>query len=233
MGPKLKGILLLIVLGLGILSFIYRDGAIYKYLYLTVKAQFSPRVRVEKVILKHDQDGDGIYDLDDIVQGARKDVANKPRYRSAYYAGGYPPDNEGVCTDVIWRAFKNAGYNLKAMVDEDIKNNLEAYPRVGGKPDPNIDFRRVPNLDVFFRRHAQILTTKLIPGDPENLKEWQGGDIVVFKNPQHIAIISDKRRRDGVPYIIHNAGPYTREADELLLWLPGIVGHYRFPRVKS
>ena len=35
-----------------------------------------------------------------------------------------PPDTEGVCTDVIWRAFKNAGYSLKDMVDEDIKNNF-------------------------------------------------------------------------------------------------------------
>lgn len=31
--------------------------------------------------------------------------------------GGYPPDNIGVCIDVVWRAFANAGYSLKDMVD--------------------------------------------------------------------------------------------------------------------
>ncbi|MDI6706676.1 MAG: DUF1287 domain-containing protein [Bacillota bacterium] len=41
---------------------------------------------------------------------------------------------------MIWRAFQNVGYSLKDMVDEDIENNLSAYPRVDGTPDPNIDF---------------------------------------------------------------------------------------------
>lgn len=82
--------------------------------------------------------------------------------------GGYPPDNEGVCSDVIWRAFKNAGYNLKEMIDEDIKNNLDEYPRVNGEPDTNIDFRRVPNLQVFFEKYATKLTK-----DINIIEEWQ------------------------------------------------------------
>lgn len=185
--------------------------------------------------IDHDQDGDGIKDLADILEGARLDAANKPLYRSAYYAGGYPPDEEGVCTDVIWRALGNAGYNLKEIIDQDIKKNPKAYPRVEGCPDPNIDFRRVPNLDSFFSRHGTVLTTEIIPYDLENLAEWQAGDIVVFDKPvEHIAIVSDIRRRDGVPYIIHNAGPYTREEDALLRWaqnISAISGHYRWPRI--
>jgi hypothetical protein len=58
----------------------------------------KPRCTIEKVVLDIDQDGDGIYDLDDIVQGARRDLQAKPQYKDAYYAGGYPPENEGVCT---------------------------------------------------------------------------------------------------------------------------------------
>lgn len=189
-------------------------------------------IKVEKIIIESDKDNDGKYDLDDIVEGARLEAERKPVYRSAYYKGGYPPDTEGVCTDVVWRAFKNAGYNLKEMVDKDIKNNTRLYPRVNGKPDPNIDFRRVPNLNVFFKRHAQSLTLELKPYDSENLKQWQGGDIVVFGNPsEHIGIISDKRRSDGIPYLIHNSGPYAREADDLLWWYPKIIGHYRFPKL--
>jgi len=54
---------------------------------------------------------------------------------------------------------------------------------------------------------------------------------VTFSNPyEHIAIVSDKRRPDGVPYIIHNSGPTPRESDDLLDWPSPITGHYRFPQ---
>ncbi len=189
-------------------------------------------LEVEKIDFPSDRDGDGINDLDDIVEGARKDAENKPRYRSRYYSGGYPPENEGVCTDVIWRALLNAGYNLKEMMDEDIRKNPQDYPGVS-VPDPNIDFRRVKNQLAFFKKYAESLTLELVPGDPENLKQWQGGDIVTFDNPEHIGILSTKRNKYGVPYLIHNAGPYTREADDLMDWYDGITGHFRFPKLQS
>jgi uncharacterized protein YijF (DUF1287 family) len=188
------------------------------------------KIEISRLDFDIDKDGDGINDLDDIIEGARKDMENKPIYRSAYYAGGYPPSDEGVCTDVIWRALMNAGYNLKDMVDKDIRENTSDYPRVNGAPDPNIDFRRVKNLVPFFKKFATSLTTEIIPGDAENLVEWQGGDIVVFGDPvEHIAIVSDIRRNDGVPLIIHNAGPYTLENDMLLNWPSPITHHFRFP----
>lgn len=191
------------------------------------------KVLVEKVIVNSDKDNDGILDLDDILQGAKIDADNKPIYKDAYYKGGFPPDNEGVCTDVIWRAFKNAGYDLKELVDNDIKENVADYFSGQEKPDPNIDFRRVRNLTVYFKRNSKILTTDIIPNDVNNLKEWQRGDIVVFDKPYaHIAIISDKRRDDGVPYIIHNSAPYTKENDMLIYWnenISKITYHFRFP----
>lgn len=51
-------------------------------------------------------------DYTDILLGARIDAENHPTYDGSYVDGGYPPDNIGVCTDVVWRAFKNAGYSL-------------------------------------------------------------------------------------------------------------------------
>lgn len=160
---------------------------------------------IETIKSNTDFDNDGIDDYTDILLGARIDAENKPTYRSAYYSGGYPPDDEGVCTDVIWRALKNAGYLLKDMVDKDIKNNISLYPRVEGKPDPNIDFRRVPNLIVYFKRNHISLTTDLT-----EISEWQPGDIVVFST-DHVGIISDKRNERGVPYLIHNAAQLNRE----------------------
>jgi len=188
---------------------------------------------IPKIFSNRDYNDNGIPDSEDILIGARIDAANKPKYTDKYYSGGYPPDDEGVCTDVIWRALKNAGYNLKDMVDEDIANNISKYPRVEGKPDKNIDFRRVVNLIVFFDRTAISLTTEIIPKDIENLKEWQGGDIVVFDKPiSHMGIVSDKRNKDGVPYMIHNSSPHTVEADHILYWhdnISPIIRHYRLP----
>lgn len=179
---------------------------------------------IETVLSGSDYNQNGIDDYTDILLGARQDAQNKPKYKSAYYIGGYPPDDEGVCTDVIWRAFKNAGYSLKDLVDEDIKNNVAAYPRVEGNPDPNIDFRRVPNLKVYFERNHISLTTDLT-----KIEEWQPGDIVVFGS-DHIGIISDIRNELGIPYLIDNGGQDNRESNRLEVYneYKSITGHYRF-----
>lgn len=200
----------------------------YYYLGWFHLVYYNDDFNIETLVSDYDKDNDGIDDFRDILEGARIDAKNRPKYKSAYYAGGYPPNNEGVCTDLVWRAFKNAGYSLKDLVDEDIKNNINLYPRVNGRADPNIDFRRVANLKVFFDRNANRLTL-----DYKDISAWQGGDIVIF-GPNHIAIVSDKRNRDGIPYIIHNAGQYNREEDALVRWHNnrGITGHYRFNKVE-
>lgn len=178
---------------------------------------------IETVYSKIDYNQNGVDDYTDILLGARKDAENHPTYKSAYYSGGYPPENEGVCTDVVWRAFKNAGYDLKSMIDEDIKNHTKDYPAVNGKPDPNIDFRRVRNLKVYFKKICYTLTN-----DIKEIKEWQPGDIVIFGS-SHIGIISDKRNKEGITYLIHNAAQPLREEDTLELWDNNtpITAHYR------
>lgn len=177
---------------------------------------------IETVKSPMDFNGNGVDDYTDILLGARKDAENKPRYDGAYVAGGYPPDDVGVCTDVVWRAFKNAGYCLKDMIDSDIRADIGDYPRVNGRRDSNIDFRRVPNLKVFFSKYAQSLTL-----DPADIAAWQPGDIVIY-GQRHVAIVSDRRNAKGVPYIIHNGGQPVREEDALVLPNMEISGHYRF-----
>lgn len=171
-------------------------------------------------IVKSDTDynKNGKDDYTDILLGARQYVQTKPKYKSEYYAGGYPPEGIGVCTDVIWKAFQAAGYSLKELVDEDISKNLASYNTIE-KPDPNIDFRRVKNLKIFFERKAQPLTL-----DVMKVEEWQPGDVVIYHN--HIAIVSDKRNENGRPYIIHNAGQPKLEEDALTR--NEIKGHYRW-----
>jgi uncharacterized protein YijF (DUF1287 family) len=170
-----------------------------------------------------DMDKDGIDDYRDIMLGARAYVESKPEYKSKYYEGGYPDDNYGVCTDVIWHALKEAGYNLKEMVDEDIASNQAQYPSIE-KPDPNIDFRRVVNLNVFLERNTTKLTNEFA-----NSEEWQAGDIIVFK--KHIAICSDKRNANGIPFLIHFDSKGAREANDIGKYK--VVGHYRWKIVNQ
>lgn len=179
---------------------------------------------IDIVQSEYDKNENGIDDFTDILNGAKAEIANMPNYRSAYYDGGYPPADEGVCTDVIWRALQHAGYDFKAFIDEDIKNNPDAYPRVGGNPDPNIDFRRVPNVHMYLQRHTTSLTLDL-----SDIAQWQPGDIVVFAD-SHIGILSDKRNADGVAFLLHNGNQPVGEEDCLKreAFLKGIMGHYRF-----
>ena len=170
-----------------------------------------------------DFDDDDIDDYSDFLLGARKDAENHPTYVSKYYADSYPPDSEGVCTDVIWRAFKNAGYSLRDMVDNDIKNNPTDYPDIEYR-DKNIDFRRVNNLRVFFSKYAISLTK-----DYKKIEEWQPGDIV-FLNNNHVGMVSDRRNDKGYTYIIHNGGQINREEDVIANYK--ITGHYRFDASK-
>lgn len=214
-------VIIFILLTSAILIFLLNHSSI---LPVSQEIYYAEDFGITTLKSKIDFDGDGIDDYTDIMLGARKDAENRPTYKSAYYSGGYPPDNEGVCTDVVWRSFKNAGYNLKDLIDEDIKNNTDAYPRVEGKPDPNIDFRRVPNLISFFARNATSLSTDL-----SQIADWQPGDVVTFEK-NHVGIISDKRNKNGVPYLIHNGGQKNREEDILEIYslYSEISGHFRW-----
>ncbi|MCT4541994.1 MAG: DUF1287 domain-containing protein [Vallitalea sp.] len=227
MGKKLKLIIFLVLIltiSLGVFNVIKHNDVFYT---------FRPSIKVETLVCTNDLDSDGINDQKDILEGAREEIKNHTRYKSEYYSGGYPPEGEGVCTDVIWRAFQNAGYSLKNNMDKDIILNVNDYPRID-KIDSNIDFRRVRNQLVFLKKYMTNLTTDIVPYDIDILKEWQGGDIVVLAHPYHIAIISDKRRKDGIPYIIHNSYDFPREEDKLIIWSRKdmIIGHFRFKNVE-
>lgn len=207
-----------------IILFVVIVIAIMNYYNIIPKPYYTANdLGIKTIYSKIDFNDNKIDDYSDFVLGARKDAKNRPKYVDKYYDDAYPPDNEGVCTDVIWRAFKNAGYNLREMVDYDIKNNPEEYPKIKDR-DSNIDFRRVSNLKIFFNRHAISLTI-----DTKETDKWQPGDIVIFEN-KHIGIISDKRNIKGVPFVLHNNGQLNREED--FLNKMKITAHYRFDASK-
>lgn len=153
-------------------------------------------------------------------------VEYDPSYVSLKYPGGDVPQDRGVCTDVVIRAMRHLNFDLQKEVHEDMKKNFAAYPSRKNwglkRPDKNIDHRRVPNLQTFFKRKGWSLPISQNPAD------YQPGDIVTCllgDTLPHIMIVSDRKNEDGVPLIIHNIGAGTQEEDELFTHT--LTGHYR------
>ncbi len=147
-------------------------------------------------------------------------------YRRLAYPGGDVPVDSGVCTDVLIRAYRQLGIDLQVRVHEDMRANFAEYPSLWGlsRPDRNIDHRRVPNLEVYFRRHGQVLAGG---NDPA---AYRSGDIVSWRLDSglpHIGIVAD-RQVAGRPLVVHNIGAGAQIEDVLFAWK--IVGHFRYPR---
>lgn len=196
------------------------SSILYWFNLIPHKAYNSEDFGIETYTSSVDKDNDFVDDQTDILNSAREYVSTKPKYKSRYYAeSGYPTDGYGVCTDVVAFALRDAGYDLRELVNQDIEEKRNDYHVE--EADKNIDFRRVRNLSVYFEHHAISLTT-----DITEIGEWQGGDIVIMEG--HIGIVSDKRNKKGVPFIIHHANPFQISYEEDVLGtLYKVVGHYR------
>ncbi|MGO4125615.1 DUF1287 domain-containing protein [Inquilinus sp. YAF38] len=152
-------------------------------------------------------------------------VTYDPAYARLAYPGGDVPRDRGVCTDVVIRAYRDAfGIDLQRLVHEDMRGNFTRYPRAWrlSRPDPNIDHRRVPNLQAFFRRRGRALPAES-PGD------FAEGDLVTQMLPgnlPHIAIVTGQIGVGGAPLMVHNIGGGARLEDRLLDF--PVTGRYRF-----
>lgn len=167
-----------------------------------------------------------------LVKGARAQigvtVGYDPAYRRIAYPGGDVPRHTGVCTDVVVRAYRALGVDLQELVHRDMRSNFALYPskRIWNlsRPDQNIDHRRVPNLQVFFKRHGQSF------GVTQGLQDLQPGDLLTWKLPggaDHIGIVSDRINREGQrPLILHNIGSGTQEEDIISQYT--VTGHFRY-----
>ncbi len=161
---------------------------------------------------------------------ARSQIGVTTIYDPAYSRMAYPmgdvPMGRGVCSDVVIRAYRKTGVDLQKLVHQDMRGHFSLYPKIWGlkKPDSNIDHRRVPNLELFFKRQGKALNL------PQVSDSYKPGDIVSWRLDNglaHIGIISDKKSMFGSrPLVIHNIGQGTQEEDVLFSWR--IVGHYRW-----
>lgn len=162
---------------------------------------------------------------DAAIERTRHRVVYDGKYSKIPYPMGDVPKETGVCTDVVIRSYRELGIDLQKEVHEDMRENFHLYPsRWGLKgPDPNIDHRRVLNLEVFFaRKGLEVAATN----DP---KDYLPGDIVtsiVGGNLPHIGIVVDRKTRGGIPLVVHNIGRGP-QLEDVLFEFP-MTGHFRY-----
>lgn len=154
------------------------------------------------------------------------------RFNSGYSRIRYPmgdvPPTEGVCADVVVRAYRGVGIDLQKLVHEDMARHFSLYPKTWGlpAPDANIDHRRVLNLRVFFARHGAALKIT------NNAADYRPGDLVTWNldphgSTPHIGIVMPRRTADGArPLILNNLG--RGQIYEDILFAFKITGHYRY-----
>ncbi|MBU2712289.1 DUF1287 domain-containing protein [Zooshikella harenae] len=164
--------------------------------------------------------------VDAAIERTAQKVTYDGRYVKIPYPNGDVPNNMGVCTDVVIRSYRKLGIDLQKLVHEDMKHAFDTYPKLWGltKTDTNIDHRRVPNLQTFFKRHGTVLPIS------DNASDYQAGDLVTWLLPgnlTHIGIIIDKKSNStGHPLVVHNIGQGTVAEDMLFDYK--ITGHYRY-----
>jgi uncharacterized protein len=162
-----------------------------------------------------------------LIAAAESQIGVTLRYDPSYVKLSYPNGDvqmeQGVCTDVVIRAYRAAlAIDLQKLVHEDMAKNFSSYPKIWDlkKADRNIDHRRVPNLQRFFkRRNAELKGVTYQPGDIITM--------MVAGNLPHIAIVSATLNDAGERLLlVHNIGAGTKRED--ILGTYPITGHYRF-----
>lgn len=178
------------------------------------------------------QSAPGNETVDKLVAAAIERTRQNVTYDGSYHGIAYPmgdvPANIGVCTDVVIRAYRaGLGIDLQQRVHEDMKQAFGEYPKMWGlgRPDPNIDHRRVPNLETFLKRHGETLAIT------DNPDDYKPGDIVTWRltgtGLPHIGIVTDRRAPiTRNPIIAHNIGRGP-ELSDMLFDYP-ISGHFRY-----
>lgn len=167
---------------------------------------------------------------DRLAKAALERTKSFVRYDPAYvvlkYPGGDVPPETGVCTDVVIRSYRALGIDLQALVHEDMRRNFSRYPKNWGlsRPDKNIDHRRVPNLQRYFKRQGAALPVS------DDEADYKAGDLVAWdlngRGLTHIGIVVPAPEGESGVWIVHNIGAGPKLEQRLFDWK--VLGHYRF-----
>lgn len=151
-----------------------------------------------------------------------KTITYNPEYRKLKYPMGDIPISKGVCTDVVVRAMRGVDVDLQERIYKDKKKNPKRYKGLyyTDKLDPNIDHRRVKNIQAYLAAREYRVNDDFKPGDIVVWKLHGKGKIL-----DHIGICSNNNNAQGEPLIIHNIGQGAVEEDILRIF--EIVDHFR------
>jgi uncharacterized protein YijF (DUF1287 family) len=163
------------------------------------------------------------------LERTHQEVTYDPAYYKISYPGGDVPQSKGANTDVIIRSYRALGIDLQQLVHEDMKALFHLYPQIwnASEADPNIDHRRVPNLQRFFSRFGTEIE---VNEEGVKIQDFNWGDIVVWRLPDgatHLGIVvpgPGKRREE--MWIVHNKSEGPKWEDVLLEYQ--VIGHYRY-----
>jgi uncharacterized protein YijF (DUF1287 family) len=175
----MKNILLIVMMGIGLISYSQTDWTKYE------------QSKISKV-------------CENAKWQTTQNVTYDGSYRIIDYPWGDVPENIGVCTDVVIRAFRAVGIDLQEHVHKSVVKNHKYYypnpkPGYGLKPDANIDHRRVRVLHKYFKLHFP-------EAELSNSDTWMPGDLIIWQD-WHIGILIDEKV-EGTDryYVVHNMG---------------------------
>lgn len=166
--------------------------------------------------------------LTKVIENAIEQTKHHVTYDGSYYRISYPngdvPDDIGVCTDVIIRAYRAIGVDLQKLVHEDMLIAKDIYDkrRYSKIIDSNIDHRRVPNLRTFLTRQ-----NSKVPISSKG-KDYEPGDIVFWDVAAgHVGLVVNIKVSGTDRYkVVHNIGSGPQLED--FLFNATIVDHYRW-----
>ena len=156
-------------------------------------------------------------------------------YDNSYYQIAYPngdvpltPDGKwkGKAEDLLIRSYRYLGIDLQQLVHEDMSKSFSSYPQLWSSraPDPNIDHRRVQNLQRFFTHAgAEMKVTR-------EVSDYKPGDVVVWmlaNGDLHTGVVvPGPGTRGGEAWVVHDMGSGPKWEDILTNFQ--IQGHYRY-----
>lgn len=145
------------------------------------------------------------------------------------YPGGDIPADKCTPADVVVRSLRGIGIDLQEQVHEDMQQHYRSYPQIYDQyaPDTNIDHRRIANLQRFFERKGEVLSTA------RESKDYHPGDIVIWQlnsGEKHIGIIVPSPNSVANDACVIHFDKAKGVKWEDILFNFDIVGHFRYPK---
>lgn len=158
-------------------------------------------------------------------------IAYDPSYYKISYPNGDVASGKGNSADVVVRCLRKIGIDLQKEVHEDMTQHFRLYPQLWGAltPDPNIDHRRVANLQRFFERKGETIPQS------RDASAYRPGDIVIWSlanAEQHIGIVvPGPGNRSHETWVVHNMGSGVKW--ENILFDFKVEAHFRYPLIQT